>query len=246
MLHGVCAALCLGAAWLAIACTDDVSVPTLSSTGGETATDAGALDAGEIKPATCVECSQAHQGDCHALAQQCIDDLHCRTILDCTFPSDTAGCGLDEAGAACTRDCIATRCGDTPSAELYLELEKCLYCDEECGSSCKSYCKALEPEKGVGECDVGAGGGGGAGGSGATWGGAGGFGAAGGGGAGVSGFGAVGGGASGAGGFGGVDDESGGAGTDLGGGPGASAGTAGSTGVAPTAGVSGSAGTSGE
>jgi hypothetical protein len=258
VLHGARVALSLGAAWLGAGCTESAAVPTSSSTGGETVTDAAAPDAGEIEPATCVQCSQAHQGDCHELAQKCTDDPRCRKILDCTFPSDTEGCGLDKAGGKCTRSCMDRRCSDVSSGELYLQLEQCLYCDEPCASSCESYCKALGPEKGPGACEAAAGGaaqggaggeggvggaeggvGGAEGGVGAVEGGASGAGGSGAAQSGASGFGVGGGGASG---FGGVGGASGGAGTGLAGGLGASAGAAGSTAVAMVAGASGSAG----
>jgi hypothetical protein len=253
--------VCVGAAWLAAACTTSSGTSVLSSsTGGETSQGGAApvLDAGEILPATCAECSQAHQGDCHELAQKCMDDPGCKRILDCTFPGNTAGCGLDKAGGQCTRACLDGRCSDVSSGELYLQLEQCLYCDEPCASACERYCKALDSETGPGPCNApaaqgGAGGAGGFGGMAGGASGAGGFGGVSAGASGAGGFGGVSAGAggfggvsAGASGFGGVDSGRAGAGASSGGAPGASAGAAGSTDMAPVAGASGNAGSSGQ
>lgn len=92
---------------------------------------------------SCGTCGQARaKAACSATFAACSGDPGCKAISDCVY-GPNPGCALGENGAQCVETCVITRCTSDASAKLFLEAERCAYCDADCAPLCTTYCGAF-------------------------------------------------------------------------------------------------------
>ena len=113
---------------------------TTGGTGGASGADGSADSAG----ASYNGCGEERAGStCQLAFTKCTTDPGgCKAIMDCVYGA-TPGCTLGEQGAPCVESCIQTHCTSAASAKLFLEAERCAYCEPACSALCSAYCSAF-------------------------------------------------------------------------------------------------------
>ena len=132
-----------------------------SGSGGKAGSDAGSAGSGGTSGSggiggisgaggssgagpSCGSCGEERAGGtCQLAFTKCTTDPGgCKAIMDCVYGA-TPGCTLGAEGAPCVESCIQTHCTSTASAKLFLEAERCAFCEPACSGLCSAYCDAF-------------------------------------------------------------------------------------------------------
>jgi hypothetical protein len=127
----------------------DTSSSSSSGSSGQTSSSSSSSGGGPYT--ACSDCTNISTGayakECKAKWDACQADQACLDLFNCSFTTDM--CEANASGGCCTLNCATKLATPQASKDLYLAVDKCIYCDT-CTTICEfdavsasGYCKSI-------------------------------------------------------------------------------------------------------